>query len=162
LLAARHLLPLVQKVGARQGVDLTLGAVPAVPDLVVESTRLDDFGGLTLTASRSRTPLVQALARLERTILILGLLTVVTALLIGLLLAKGIARPIVLLSEQAGEVVRGEPKPVRAKGGKELVGFANAFNQAIADLSQLRKRLAATERIAARREIARRVAHEIK
>ena len=162
LLGARHLLPVVQKVGARHGVDLTLGAVPALPDLVFESTRLEDFGGLTLTASRSRTRLVQALARLDWTILVLGILTVVTALVIGLLLAKGIARPIVLLSEQAGEVVRGEPKPVKARGGKELVGFANAFNQAIADLSQLRKRLAATERIAARREIARRVAHEIK
>jgi len=42
------------------------------------------------------------------------------------------------------------------------VEFANAFNRAIADLVRLRKRLAVTERIAARREIARRVAHEIK
>jgi nitrogen fixation/metabolism regulation signal transduction histidine kinase len=42
------------------------------------------------------------------------------------------------------------------------VEAAEAFNQAIAALSALRKRLAATERIAARREIARRVAHEIK
>jgi nitrogen fixation/metabolism regulation signal transduction histidine kinase len=36
------------------------------------------------------------------------------------------------------------------------------YNRAIADLAQLRRRLAAAERIAARREIARRVAHEIK
>ena len=49
-----------------------------------------------------------------------------------------------------------------AQGPRELVEAAEAFNQAIADLSALRKRLAATERIAARREIARRVAHEIK
>src|SRR5690606_23689380 len=88
--------------------------------------------------------------------------TVATALVFALLLAKGIARPIVLLSEQAREVVSGEPKPVTPRGGKELVGLTHAFNQAIRDLTQLRKRLAATERIAARREIARRVAHEIK
>src|SRR6185369_3983859 len=47
-------------------------------------------------------------------------------------------------------------------GGRELEELAAAFNQTIADLVALRKRLAATERIAARREIARRVAHEIK
>jgi nitrogen fixation/metabolism regulation signal transduction histidine kinase len=78
------------------------------------------------------------------------------------LLARGLARPIVEMSVQARKVVAGEPKPVAPGGGKELVEFANAFNQAIADLTQLRKRLAVTERIAARREIARRVAHEIK
>lgn len=162
LLAARHLLPVIEKIGARHGINLVLGDDAPGSDLVVEATRLDDFGGLTLTASRSRTPLVRALIRLDWTILVLGVGTVMTALLVALLLAKGIARPIVLLSEQAREVVSGEPKPVAARGGKELVGLTNAFNQAIQDLTQLRKRLAATERIAARREIARRVAHEIK
>jgi nitrogen fixation/metabolism regulation signal transduction histidine kinase len=66
------------------------------------------------------------------------------------------------MSRQAREVVHGEPKPVAGGGGRELEEFAAVFNRAIADLTQLRKRLAAAERIAARREIARRVAHEIK
>jgi nitrogen fixation/metabolism regulation signal transduction histidine kinase len=48
------------------------------------------------------------------------------------------------------------------RGASEIRAFAESFNRAIADLTALRKRLAATERIAARREIARRVAHEIK
>jgi nitrogen fixation/metabolism regulation signal transduction histidine kinase len=59
-------------------------------------------------------------------------------------------------------VVTGEPVPVEGAGGRELKELALAFNQTIADLVAMRKRLAATERIAARREIARRVAHEIK
>lgn len=162
LLAARHLEPVIQRVGAAHGVELSLGQTPSRPDLVSESTRLDDLGGLVLTASRSRTRLVQALTQLDGTILMLGLGTVGTALVVALLLARGIARPIVLLSQQAREVVTGEPKLVAPRGGKELVGLTNAFNQAIVDLTALRKRLAATERIAARREIARRVAHEIK
>jgi nitrogen fixation/metabolism regulation signal transduction histidine kinase len=66
------------------------------------------------------------------------------------------------MSLEAREVAGGEPKPVKPGGGRELVEFAEAFNRAIADLVQLRRRLAVTERIAARREIARRVAHEIK
>jgi len=162
LLAARHLEPVIQRVGSGHGVELSLGQAASRADVVSESTRLDDLGGVVVTASRSRTRLVEALARLDWTILILGLGSVGTALVGGVLLARGIARPIVLLSEQAREVATGEPKLVAPRGGRELVGLTNAFNQAIADLTALRKRLAATERIAARREIARRVAHEIK
>lgn len=162
LVAARHLAPVIEHVGSAHGVELSLGDVPRSPGVVVETTRLADFDGLLLSGSRSRTPLIQALARLDGTILVLGLGTVGVALLVALLLARGIARPIVLLSEQAREVMSGEPKPVQARGGKELVGLTNAFNQAILDLARLRSRLARTERIAARREIARRVAHEIK
>jgi signal transduction histidine kinase len=51
---------------------------------------------------------------------------------------------------------------VEGRGGRELRELATSFNQAIADLAALRKRLAATERIAARRRSLRRVAHEIK
>lgn len=47
-------------------------------------------------------------------------------------------------------------------GGPELEEAARAFNATLADLQALRERLRATERIAARREIARQVAHEIK
>lgn len=162
LLAARHLEPVIARIGSAHGVELSLGQAPHRADVVSESTRLDELGGLVVTASRSRTRLAMALARLDWTIMILGLGSVGTALVVALLLARGIARPIVLLSEQAREVVTGEPKLVAPRGGKELVGFTNAFNQAIMDLTALRKRLAATERIAARREIARRVAHEIK
>jgi nitrogen fixation/metabolism regulation signal transduction histidine kinase len=68
----------------------------------------------------------------------------------------------VQLANEAGAVAHGEPKPVAVRGAKEIRAFADAFNRAIADLVALRKRLAATERIAARREIARHVAHEIK
>jgi nitrogen fixation/metabolism regulation signal transduction histidine kinase len=95
-------------------------------------------------------------------VLAIGGATFVASLLFAWLLARGLAGPVVELSRQAREVAQGEPKPVRARGGRELVEFAEAFNRAILDLAAARKRLAATERIAARREIARRVAHEIK
>jgi len=96
------------------------------------------------------------------TIAVLAITTVSVALLIAFLLARGLAKPIVDLSEEARKVVAGEPMAVRGRGGRELEQLAETFNQAILDLTALRKRLAATERIAARREIARRVAHEIK
>jgi nitrogen fixation/metabolism regulation signal transduction histidine kinase len=95
-------------------------------------------------------------------VLLIGGTTFATALLVAMLLSRGLARPIVELSRQAREAVRGEPKPVEGRGGRELEELGAAFNQAIQDLGALRRRLAASERIAAQREIARRVAHEIK
>ena len=56
----------------------------------------------------------------------------------------------------------GEPRPIVGRGSRELGELANAYNRTIAELASIRRRLAATERIAARREVARQVAHEIK
>jgi nitrogen fixation/metabolism regulation signal transduction histidine kinase len=66
------------------------------------------------------------------------------------------------LARQASEVMRGELRPIVATGPTEIVESARAFNRAIDDLGIAKKRLAASERIAAWREIARGVAHEIK
>lgn len=162
LYAARHVDALLSAVGSSYGVHLSLDRSSVGADAMVETARLPEFGGATIVASKSRVPLHRALEQLDWTILALGGATFGAALVVAMLLSRGLARPIVSLSRQAREVVTGEPKPVRSGGGRELTEFAESFNQAIADLVALRKRLAATERIAARREIARRVAHEIK
>ncbi|MEB2310271.1 MAG: ATP-binding protein [Sorangiineae bacterium] len=162
LYAARHVAALFDEVGRSYGVSLSLSQPPRVSDELVESTRLPELGELTVFAAKSRVPLSRALRQLDGTILALGGVTLGAALVLAMLLARGLARPIVDLSRQAREVTAGEPKPVRGGGGKELEELAGSFNKAIADLVLLRKRLAASERIAAQREIARRVAHEIK
>ena len=123
---------------------------------------LPQLAGVPIIATRSRLPLHDAVSRLDRAVLILGGATFAAALLIAILLSRGLARPIVLLAEQARRVVTGDPLPIVGSGGRELTELALSFNQTIADLVLLRKRLAATERIAARREVARQVAHEIK
>jgi nitrogen fixation/metabolism regulation signal transduction histidine kinase len=151
----------LESVAASHGVNLSLSK-PSTGDAMVTAVSIRELGGMTLFASRSRVPLTRSLQSLDATIFAIGAGTLGAALLIALLLSRGLARPIVKMAAQAREVAGGEPKPVKGEGGKELVELANSFNQAIADLTQLRKRLAATERIAARREIARQVAHEIK
>lgn len=161
LYAARHLDPMLQASAESHGVRLSLQR-PAMGSDMVTAVNVAELGGMTLFASQSRVPLTRALQALDSAIIVIGAGSFGAALLIALLLSRGLARPIVKMAAQAREVVGGEPKPVKGEGGKELVELADAFNQAIADLTQLRKRLAATERIAARREIARRVAHEIK
>jgi two-component system nitrogen regulation sensor histidine kinase NtrY len=162
LYAARHLDPLLERVGKAYGFTLARGEQPRDPSTLSETLELPELGGVTVSASRTRLPLVEALEELDFKLVVIGGFALLGASLLAYLLARGLARPIVEMSVQARAVAGGEPKPVAPAGGRELVEFANAFNQAIADLTLLRKRLAATERIAARREIARRVAHEIK
>ncbi len=158
--AARHLDPTLEAIASAHGVRLSLSRPSGEQDMVAAMT-LPELG-LPLFASQSRVPLARALRRLDWTVGAIGAGTLVLAFAVATLLSRGLARPIVQLSREAREVVSGEPKPVRGRGGRELAELAASFNQAIADLVALRKRLAATERIAARREIARRVAHEIK
>lgn len=162
LYAARHVDGLLARVGSAFDFALTRGPPPPGDDVMTEALRLPELGDVTVTASRSRLPLFDAVRALDLTLVVIGAAALAASLFFAWLLSRGLARPIVEMSRQAGAVVHGEPQPVPPAGGRELEDFARAFNRAIADLVALRKRLAATERIAARREIARRVAHEIK
>ena len=160
--AARHLEPLLAKIGAAYNVSLSFETLPASEQRMVEVLDLPELGHKKISAFRSRVPLLSALEDLDVTISLIGVGTLGAALVLSLLLSKSLSRPLVELAREAGAVANGEPKPVAVRGATEIRAFADAFNRAIADLTALRKRLAATERIAARREIARRVAHEIK
>jgi two-component system nitrogen regulation sensor histidine kinase NtrY len=160
--AARNLEALLARIGKSSAVELSLDSPPASEARLQRSLSLPEQSGLTITASRSRRALLSTVEQLDLTVLLIGSVTLGSALLITVLLSRGLARPVRALAEQAQRVIHGDPQPVVATGARELVEAAAAFNQAIADLIALRKRLAVTERIAARREIARRVAHEIK
>lgn len=162
LFGARHFQSLLNEVGDTYGVSLSSTPPEDDPVLMMQAVQLDQLGGTRVYAARSRVPLRQALRALDVTIVLLGIVVIGLALVVVWLLARGLARPIVDLAEQARLVVSGEPSFVEGRGGRELIELAESFNRAIRDLTDLRKRLAATERIAARREIARRVAHEIK
>jgi signal transduction histidine kinase len=161
LYAARHLDPMLESIAAAHGLRLSLSRPSTTSDMVTGVT-VKELGGMQLFASQSRVPLVSALRELDSALLVVSAASLAAALSLALLLSRGLARPIVAMAQQAREVVAGDPKPVKGRGGRELEELADAFNKSIADLVALRKRLAASERIAARREIARRVAHEIK
>lgn len=166
LVAAKRIAGILDRVGRAYGVGLALrGSTPpaATDDVVVRELASSGVPGLVVVATVSRAPLAAALARVDRAILVSTAVASALALVVAVLLARTLTRPIRALAAEAREVVSGEPRPVRTTGGgKELEDFAASFNHAIEELSRMRKRLAATERIAARREIARQVAHEIK
>lgn len=166
LVGARHLGPILDRLGRAYDVRLSIADGPAPRPSADEETAvtpaLSDLGGLRITAAVSRKPLERKLALLDQRLLLLAGGAFGVAIVLAMVIARSLARPIEALARQARDVVRSEPRPVRATGGRELDELANAFNKALGDLAAMRKRLAVTERIAARREIARQVAHEIK
>jgi len=74
-----------------------------------------------------------------------------------------ITRPVVELAEGAREVASGHwDTQIRVRGGGEIAQLAEAFNEMTATLASQRDQLVQTERVAAWRELARRLAHELR
>jgi signal transduction histidine kinase len=104
---------------------------------------------------------------LERRIRLLALGVVTVGIFLGVLLswwgAAGVTRPVMKLVEGAREVSGGNWNArVAVRGGNEIGQLARAFNQMTQQLREQRERLIQAERVAAWREIARRLAHELK
>jgi two-component system nitrogen regulation sensor histidine kinase NtrY len=85
------------------------------------------------------------------------------ALLASVWLSGRISRPVRRLAEAARRLAAGgPPTPVDVYGPREIDELASAFNRMTAELFESRERLLQAERVAAWREMARRLAHELK
>ncbi|HUL58791.1 MAG TPA: ATP-binding protein [Anaeromyxobacteraceae bacterium] len=107
------------------------------------------------------------LARAELTVLLAFLATLAgataAAAAAGAALARRVTRPVEALRAAAARVAAGDLEArVDAPATGEVAELVEAFNGMTADLARSRARLAAAERVAAWREVARRLAHEIK
>jgi len=165
LVGARHIRPMLDRLGRAYGVRLALSGSPEAQvrsDEIAQRVVIDEAAGLVLVVATSRKELDAHLERLDRWVLMSGGGTLFIAMLLAIVLARTLARPLSALSHEVGEVVDGEPREVEPRGTPEMKRLARAFNKTLRDLVALRKRHAAIERIAAWREVARRVAHEIK
>ena len=77
--------------------------------------------------------------------------------------AGRVTRPVQQLAEAAREVARGNwDAQVPVASSDELGQLAEAFNRMTSQLTEQRERLVQSERVAAWRELARRLAHELK
>jgi signal transduction histidine kinase len=108
-----------------------------------------------------------ALLSLEAFIRNLGLAVGAAGALLGLLLAwwatARITRPVRELAEAAGQVAGGNWNArVEIRSRDEIGELASAFNAMTRQLTEQRERLVQSERVAAWRELARRLAHELK
>ncbi|MDC0748726.1 sensor histidine kinase [Polyangium mundeleinium] len=165
LVGARRVGKILERIGASHGVELRVEGperVKMVGDAVVRPIDVAEVPGLRVVAIATRDKLHGALAKLDRAMLFAGSVALVLGLAIAFVLARSLSRPLVELARETREVVAGAPRTVKGRGGRELTDLADAWNRTIAELAAIRRRLAATERIAAQREVARQIAHEIK
>ena len=104
---------------------------------------------------------------LQRHIAAVALIVAAGGILLAVLLSGWVAtrvtRPIEQLAVAAQEVSAGNwSAQVEARGDDELAALAVSFNAMTKQLTEQRDRLVQTERVAAWRELARRLAHELK
>ena len=108
-------------------------------------------------------PLRAQLAELERVVWLTMGAAALVAVLFGVLLALGITRPLARLEAAAERVAAGDLESTVGGSGRGEVGRAlAAFDHMTRELATTQRRLLRAERVAAWREIARRIAHEIK
>jgi len=118
--------------------------------------------GVLLIASSRR-----ELAGLENSLLTTGLIVAAAGILLGIALSwwasARVIRPVRRLADSAGRVAAGDwNTTVEISSADEIGQLAGAFNRMTGELSAQRERLIQAERVAAWRELARRLAHELK
>ncbi|MGA2098252.1 MAG: ATP-binding protein [Candidatus Acidiferrum sp.] len=124
--------------------------------------RNNELLGVLLVGSSRR-----ELVLLTRHILQIAAVVAGAALLVGLLISlwvsARITRPLEELAEGAHKVASGRWDTVIELRGRDEIGqLASAFNEMTQTLATQREQLVQTERVAAWRELARRLAHELR
>lgn len=120
-----------------------------------------------LTVAISRGGMIEAQQQIRR--IAYGVATggILLAILASLWIAARVSRPIEQLARAAEEVAAGNweasvPERKRGRGRDEIDVLAHGFNHMTGQLAAQRERLVQSERVAAWRELARRLAHELK
>ncbi len=118
-----------------------------------------------LTVAISRAGMVEAEQHIRAIAYGVAAAGILLSVIFSLWIAARISRPIEQLARAAEEVAKGnwEARVVRpGKGRDELSVLARSFNHMTGELASQRERLVQSERVAAWRELARRLAHELK
>ncbi|MGZ3417689.1 MAG: sensor histidine kinase [Polyangiales bacterium] len=117
---------------------------------------------LELRVGVSGTALASAIARIDQVIVIATIISIFFGAAVGFAVARRLVEPLGKLALEARKVAEGTAAPVEVRGRDEVAELGNAFNAMLEDLEGTRRRLHAAERVAAWREAARRIAHEVK
>lgn len=118
---------------------------------------------MRVVADLGRDPLAADIARLDQGLLVTAAAAVVLALLVGGLLGLATTRPLHELERAAQRVGSGDlESTIGGEHSGEIGDALAAFDQMTRELKRTRAKLLRAERIAAWRDIARRIAHEIK
>jgi two-component system nitrogen regulation sensor histidine kinase NtrY len=116
-----------------------------------------------LLVGNSRRQYVELKRRIRDAALLAGGGGVVLAILLSSWAAARVTRPVERLAQAAQDVASGNwNTSVEVQGHDEVAQLAESFNRMTSELLAQRERLVQTERVAAWRELARRLAHELK
>ena len=124
--------------------------------------RNNDLLGVLLVGS-SRREIVALTRRIEWVALAVGAAGIVFGFLLAWWVSARVTRPVERLAGGAREVAAGRwDTRVEVESADEIGQLATAFNDMTRQLASQRERLVQTERVAAWRELARRLAHELR
>jgi two-component system nitrogen regulation sensor histidine kinase NtrY len=116
-----------------------------------------------LLLGNSRRSYVELKRRIRDSALLVGGLGIVLAIVFSSWAAGRVTRPVVQLASAAREVATGNWNArVEVSGRDEIAQLADSFNRMTSELLTQKERLVQAERVAAWRELARRLAHELK
>jgi two-component system nitrogen regulation sensor histidine kinase NtrY len=163
--AAPELQPLIEQVRReKRERAATVGTGEAAETFhAIPLTGYDNSLLAVLLVGSSRRELVE----LEGSLLRIGIAVAAAGILLGVALGwwstARITRPVRKLAESAGKVAAGNwGATVETAASDEIGQLARAFNRMTHELVEQRERLVQAERVAAWRELARRLAHELK
>ena len=124
--------------------------------------RNNELLGVLLVGS-SRKELVLLTNRIVTIAVVVAAAALLVGLLVSLWISSRITRPVRELSEGAREVATGRwDTRIDVRGSDEIGRLAIAFNDMTRTLAVQKERLLQTERVAAWRELARRLVHELR
>lgn len=137
------------------------GAAEMVHAIPLAGRQGEPLGVLLVSSSRHE------IVALERHIRLVALLVGAGGILLGVLLsgwaATRVTRPVEALADAAREVASGNWwAQVRVTSDDEFGELAASFNRMVQELGHRQEKLVQAERVAAWRELARRLAHELK
>jgi nitrogen fixation/metabolism regulation signal transduction histidine kinase len=116
-----------------------------------------------LLVGNTRRPYVELRNRIRSAALLAGSVGIVLAILFSGWASSRVTRPVEQLAAAAQEVAAGNWNTrVPVESSDELGALAESFNRMTGELLEQRERLVQSERVAAWRELARRLAHELK
>jgi signal transduction histidine kinase len=139
------------------------GATPATGSgwVPIPASPAELHGGVRLAFDRRG--LFDLQRRLVQTFGAAALIGAVLAWMLGWWISNRVTRPLEQLADGVAVLAEGgTPRPIRVEASAEVRDLVQAFNGMAESLAESRERLRRAERIAAWREVARRVAHEIK
>ncbi len=116
-----------------------------------------------LLVGNSRRSYVELKRRIGESALLVGGGGIIVAILLSSWAAARVTRPVEQLARAARNIGAGNwDTRVEVRGSDEVAQLAESFNRMSAELLAQKERLVQTERVAAWRELARRLAHELK